>query len=350
MMVPSFSSRVVAWQHQKGRHDLPWQHSKDPYCIWLSEVMLQQTQVSTVLNYYDKFLMRFPTVESLAVASEDEVLAAWSGLGYYRRARFLHQAAKIISQQGNLPSTAHDWQQLPGIGRSTGAAIAAFCYGERKSILDGNVQRLVARFLGWKEPRTAVRWWQQVESMLPEESQDMAPYTQGLMDLGAMVCTPKSPRCVVCPLQQDCVTAITEAWREIPPPKPRVKVEAMALYMWCGLRQGAEGMEVWLSQRPPEGIWGGLWCLPCFDDKEALHQAIFGLEQHPHWRVVHRLTHRILSLSVWLSKESNLSTTKYSAGKWYSLEKALKLGLPKPIRKILETLHPLSGAWSHELS
>jgi A/G-specific DNA-adenine glycosylase (EC 3.2.2.-) len=203
-----FASRLVAWQRSHGRHDLPWQASTDPYRVWLSEIMLQQTQVSVVLSYYPRFLQRFPHVQALAEASEDAVLAQWSGLGYYRRARNLHRCAQQVCSEhgGHFPHTAKELQQLAGIGRSTAAAIAAFCFGERAAILDGNVKRVLSRAFVLPASVSAAAetraLWSLAESLLPEQA--IQTYTQGLMDLGATLCKPRKPACAQCPFASDC--------------------------------------------------------------------------------------------------------------------------------------------------
>ena len=201
MSTPSFAMRLVHWQRQHGRHDLPWQHTRDPYRVWLSEIMLQQTQVVTVIDYFNRFLHRFPTVRDLAAATEDEVLGLWSGLGYYSRARYLHRAAQqVVAQHGGVfPQQAALLETLPGIGRSTAAAIASVCFGERVAILDGNVKRVLTRHLGFDadlaQARAVTTLWERAQDRLPARAQDMPIYTQAVMDLGATVCTPRQPRC-----------------------------------------------------------------------------------------------------------------------------------------------------------
>jgi A/G-specific adenine glycosylase len=194
----AFAQKLIAWQRRHGRHDLPWQGTTDPYRIWLSEVMLQQTQVSTVIPYYQRFLRKYPTVRALASASEEEVLELWSGLGYYARGRNLHKAARIVAMDG-FPRTAEKIAELPGVGRSTAAAIAAFAFGERAAILDGNVKRVLARcfLLADKE-----QMWKQAETLLPKRGVER--YTQALMDLGATICTARTPRCDACPVKPAC--------------------------------------------------------------------------------------------------------------------------------------------------
>src|SRR2546426_1896698 len=216
MLPMVFAEKLIAWQRRHGRRDLPWQGTREPYRIWLSEVMLQQTQVAAVIPYYERFLRRFPSVEALACASEDEVLQLWSGLGYYARGRNLHAAAKAIVQNG-FPQTANEIERLPGIGRSTAAAIAAFAFGERAAILDGNVKRVLARYFAIEGWPIGDKLWPQAERLLPKR--DIETYTQALMDLGATVCV-KTPKCDICPLKQRCLARRQGVTDKIPAPRP----------------------------------------------------------------------------------------------------------------------------------
>ena len=217
-----FAGKLIRWQRRHGRTDLPWQGTRDPYRIWLSEVMLQQTQVKTVIPYYERFLRRFPTVRDLAGAAEDEVLRLWSGLGYYARGRNLHAAAKLVAEHG-FPCSSLELVELPGIGRSTAAAIAAFAFGERAAILDGNVKRVLARCFGiegWPgEAAVEGALWARARRLLPDR--DVEIYTQALMDLGAGVCTPNAPRCDACPVRAKCEARRAGRTAEIPAPRPR---------------------------------------------------------------------------------------------------------------------------------
>lgn len=268
-----FATRLIAWQAADGRHHLPWQGTRDPYRVWLSEIMLQQTQVVTVLGYYDRFLQRFPDVASLAAAPLDEVLGLWSGLGYYSRARNLHRCAQAVVQQhgGRFPDRAEVLAQLPGIGRSTAAAIAAFCFGERVAILDGNVKRVLSRLLGFDRDLAVAAHeralWDEATRLLPERG--IEAYTQGLMDLGATVCTQRSPSCLLCPALPLCA-ARRRGEPERFPVKTRKLKRKQRRSWWLALRwHGA----LWLTQRPDTGIWAGLWSLPEFDASEALEAA-----------------------------------------------------------------------------
>jgi A/G-specific adenine glycosylase len=258
-----FSQRVLAWFDVHGRKHLPWQQGVSPYRVWVSEIMLQQTQVSTVIPYYERFMTRFPTVDVLAGASVDEILHHWSGLGYYARARNLHRAAKQVSEGfgGRFPDELDALQRLPGIGRSTAAAILSLARGQRQTILDGNVKRVLARFYaepGWPG-RSAVlkRLWELAETVTPVRR--VADYNQAMMDLGAGVCTRSSPACGTCPLSTDCIACSQGRQLDFPGRKPRKKLPHRAVRMLMVRdRSGA----ILLERRPPTGVWGGLWCLP----------------------------------------------------------------------------------------
>jgi A/G-specific adenine glycosylase len=259
-----FPDAVVLWQRQYGRHALPWQNTKDAYRIWLSEIMLQQTQVTAVIPYYQRFLASFPDVHTLAVAPSEEVMAHWSGLGYYSRARNLHRCAQLIvsKHDGQFPSDPDLLAALPGIGRSTAAAIAAFAYGTRAAILDGNVKRVFTRVFGIDgfpgQKTIEDRLWQRAVALLPEQTEDIGPYTQGLMDLGATVCTRSRPNCQACPLTDRCVALATNRVHELPMRKPKKAVPEKHASMLVI----TDSDQVLLEQRPDSGIWGGLLSLP----------------------------------------------------------------------------------------
>ena len=256
------AARVVAWQRLHGRHDLPWQHTRDAYRIWLSEVMLQQTQVATVIPYYQRFLEKFHDVRALARAPLDEVLALWSGLGYYSRARHLHLAARLVVARhgGEFPRDPLTLRDLPGVGRSTAAAIAVAAYGGRHAILDGNVKRVLARYRGvygyLGKTEVQERLWREAEALLPVRG--IEAYTQGLMDLGNAVCTRRQPRCDACPLVSDCVAYAQGLTQQLPEAKPRAAIPERKTVM---LVIRADG-KLLLEKRPEQGVWGGLWSLP----------------------------------------------------------------------------------------
>lgn len=263
-----FADRVLAWFDQHGRRELPWQRDRDPYRILLAELMLQQTQVAKVIPYYERFLAAFPDLNRLAEARPEQVLAFWAGLGYYRRALYLLEAARIIRDRhrGVFPRTREEIEALPGIGRSTAAAILAQAFGVREAILDGNVKRLLARHAGiegWPgAAAVAKKLWALAERLLPEHR--LADYTQALMDLGALVCRPRSPRCSICPLAQDCQALALGATQRIPASKPKRKRPERRLTF---LIEHDAALRVRLIRRPPLGIWPGLYCLPeCPDD------------------------------------------------------------------------------------
>ncbi|MBL0918003.1 MAG: A/G-specific adenine glycosylase [Hydrogenophaga sp.] len=337
-----FAPRLIAWQRQVGRHGLPWQGTRDPYRVWLSEIMLQQTQVSTVLGYYPRFLERFPDVAALAAASADDVMSLWSGLGYYSRARNLHRCAQAVVAQhgGQFPRTAAELQTLPGIGASTAAAIAAFCYGERVSILDGNVRRVLSRVLAIDGDVTAAstqrELWTQAQALLPSDpaGDDMAAYTQGLMDLGATLCTRSKPRCMDCPMTDVC-----EARQGGDParfPVKRRKIARRFERWWLLLLTRDDA--VWLQRRPEQGIWAGLYAPPVFDSEAAMCEAVGdrvdGLRAlEP---LSHSLTHRELQL---LPHRLTCVPAPGLSGQWVPLAQALGLGLPAPVRLLLQALH-----------
>ncbi|HEY5019612.1 MAG TPA: A/G-specific adenine glycosylase, partial [Steroidobacteraceae bacterium] len=261
---------LIPWHQGHGRHDLPWQNERTPYRVWVSEIMLQQTQVSTVIGYYQRFMQRFPDVVSLAVAPLDEVLHLWSGLGYYSRARNLQRAAQRIVSDfgGQLPDQREQLAQLPGIGRSTAAAILALARGRREAILDGNVKRVLARYFGIEgalsERATERELWDRAEQCTP--SMQVAVYTQAIMDFGATLCTRRQPRCQQCPLQADCAAYRSGRVEQLPAPRARAVRRTRGVVMLLASREDGG---VLLRRRPPHGVWGGLWTPPEFDSQEA---------------------------------------------------------------------------------
>ena len=342
-----FADDVIAWQRRAGRHDLPWQGTRDPYRVWLSEIMLQQTQVSTVLDYYPRFLQRFPDVHSLARAPLEDVLGLWSGLGYYARARNLHRCAQSVVGEyaGVFPATAAALALLPGIGRSTAAAIAAFCFGERAAILDGNVKRVLTRAWGIVDDLSVAAneraLWARAQAVLPSRdlTNAMPAYTQGLMDLGATLCTRSRPSCGACPLASRCV-AEQEGAPQRYPVKTR-KLRRSQQTVWLLHRQDRQG-RVWLVQRPAQGIWAALHCLPVFDERDALMAALPPAvhdEAVEHPPVRHVLTHRDLDLH-FVSAGASAQNEAGDAGAWYTAGEWSALGLPAPIRKFLSAPAP----------
>ncbi len=344
MKSPPPSSLVVRWQRQHGRNELPWQGTQDPYRVWLSEIMLQQTQVVTVRDYYARFLARFANVQLLAAAHLDDVLALWSGLGYYSRARNLHACAQRVMSDhgGTFPRSALELQTLPGIGRSTAAAIASLCFGERVAILDGNVKRVLTRLLGFQGDLASSanerQLWQFANDLLPRRdlARAMPRYTQGMMDLGATVCLAKAPHCNRCPLAAHCV-ARREGKPERYPVKTR-KLRRSSQSLWMLWAQDSKG-SVWLSQRPTPGVWAGLHCLPLFESLADLQASIparqrGAVQELPVLR--HALTHKDLYLHAVRVKLPATSTLAL-AGAWVSASQWAQLGLPAPVRKMLQT-------------
>ncbi|OWT59060.1 A/G-specific adenine glycosylase [Candidimonas nitroreducens] len=348
-----FAETVVRWQRASGRHGLPWQGTRDPYRIWLSEIMLQQTQVATVVDYYLRFLARFPDLRTLAAASQDEVMPYWAGLGYYARARNLHRCAREICERlgGAFPRRAEDIAQLPGIGRSTAAAIAAFAYGERAPIMDGNVKRVFTRYFGiYGNPAARaveLQLWDTAQAMLDaaDASLDMGAYTQGLMDLGAGCCTRGKPACTLCPLAGGCYARINAKQHELPAPKPRKQAEERQCAMLILEQDGC----VLLEQRPSSGIWGGLWCLPQYDDAQAMRAACRsqGTDPGPAQRMAalsHTFTHFKLHIEPWLLRGAAPRLRQPAPGQaWTPVAALADTALPAPVRKLLCGLYPTDG-------
>ena len=340
-----FAERVVAWQAAHGRNHLPWQQTRDPYRVWLSEIMLQQTQVATVLDYYERFLARLPDVAALARAPQDEVMGLWSGLGYYSRARNLHRCAQLVKSEhgGAFPQTAEALASLPGIGRSTAGAIAAFCFSERVPILDANVRRVLTRFLGFAHDLASARnerlLWVQAEALLPvgDLKSSMPRYTQGLMDLGATICSPKVPRCDVCPVAPSCA-ALREGQPERYPVRTR-KLSRRSEAWQLLVLQDPQG-RVWLERRPASGIWAGMHCVPIFPDAASLAAfvATLGgsdqLTQNELEPFLHVLTHRDLHLHP-VAVHGTFADRLSDDGEWLGPDQWDGIGLPAPIRKLL---------------
>lgn len=335
--MPDFASRLIAWQKQHGRHDLPWQtkldQAPDPYAIWVSEIMLQQTQVSAVIGYYAKFMARFPNIHALSKATQEEVLQHWSGLGYYSRARNLHNAAqKIVDDfSGIFPDAFDDILSLPGIGRSTAAAISTFALNAPQPILDGNVKRVFARhFLieGWPgSPKIEQQMWEIALRENPvSEAIGAITYTQGLMDLGATLCTRNKPKCEICPVSTSCQALAQNMTNKLPTPKPRKVLPEKSTTMLVMMN----GDEVMLEKRPQTGIWGGLWSFPEVD------VAPINVQLLP--KLTHTFTHFKLHIQPQLMHTAKDQQIMEPRTIWLNIDDAIGAAIPTPVRKILLNL------------
>ena len=334
-----FTTQLIDWQKKFGRHNLPWQVN-DPYKIWLSEIMLQQTQVATVCDYFMRFIQRFPTVSELAEAREDEVLALWAGLGYYSRARNLHAAAQQIMHDfgGKFPQNRIELQTLKGVGRSTAAAIAVFAYRQPETILDGNVKRVLCRVFALdgdlQNKAFEKELWHIAEQLLPSNRNDLSAYIQGLMDLGATVCTRNKPKCEQCPQNNICQALTQNRIDALPRKKATLTVKNMPMF-WA-IVENNEG--ILLEKRPATGIWASLFCVPCFDDENKLNQfikdnhLILIKKDNP---FMHRLTHRKLEIKPYFFRlpENNPAINNM---RFYSLDEIKQLALPKPLLKLFQ--------------
>jgi A/G-specific adenine glycosylase len=342
----ALAPRLLAWFDEHGRHDLPWQLERTPYSLWVAEIMLQQTQVGTVVPYYRRFMTRFPTVAALAAASLDDVLSAWSGLGYYARARNLWRAARIVAEShgGEMPATFDELHALPGIGRSTAGAILAQAFGQRWPILDGNVKRVLARYhavAGWPgAPRVANELWRHAEEHTPHER--VADYTQAIMDLGATLCTRTRPACGVCPLMGDCAAAATGTQVEFPAPRPkRARTQRRVAVL---VVQDPEG-RVLLERRPASGIWGGLYSLPELPAEDSAGEWCertlgAGVVAERELAVIeHAFTHFDLDLVPRLLRLAAAPAAVMDRPDWlwYKPGTHLRVGVPAPIAALLKT-------------
>ena len=337
---------LLAWHAREGRHDLPWQHEPTPYRVWVSEVMLQQTQVATVIPYYQRFMQRFPHVRALAAAPLDAVLHLWSGLGYYARARNLHRAAVRICDEhgGEFPESFTAIAALPSIGRSTAGAILALARGERFPVLDGNVRRVLARYFGVAQARDdrsgEKRLWALAERCTPQAR--VAEYTQAIMDLGATVCVRRRPLCTHCPLSERCFARRTGRQHELPAPRRRLARPSRRVFMVVAL--GASG-GVLLERRPESGVWGGLWCLPEFATATAAAAFVrnclgaAAVEAQPLGEIEHAFTHFDLSITPLLVRcAPQAAIMEEGAGLWYNIREPAPIGLPAPITALLSRL------------
>ena len=340
-----FARKLIAWQRAHGRHGLPWQGTRDPYRIWLAEIMLQQTQVAAVIPYYRRFLREFPTVQALARAKLDRILRLWSGLGYYARARNLHRAAHLVVRRfnGTFPENARCLEQLPGIGRSTAAAIAVFAFGRREAILDGNARRVLARYFGVTRPRAEPtgekRLWELAERCTPQAQ--LAEYTQAIMDLGATLCVRRKPLCARCPLASSCFARRTGRQHELPAPRRASPRHRREVFMVVAL---ADSGGVLLERRPESGVWGGLWCLPEFSTATAA--TAFARDSlgaacapRPLAALEHAFTHFDLTITPLLVHCAPGTTVmEAGAGLWYNVREPQRIGLPAPITTLLSRL------------
>lgn len=340
----AFGPAVVAWYHQHGRKDLPWQQQISPYRVWISEIMLQQTQVTTVLGYFARFMQALPTVQALAAAPLDEVLHLWTGLGYYTRARNLHKTAQLVcdSYAGEFPRSAETLATLPGIGPSTAGAIASLSMGLRAPILDGNVKRVLARYSAEADypgaSQATKRLWQLSELLTPQH--EVAQYTQAMMDLGATLCTRKQPACERCPVQSGCLAYQRNQQHLLPTPRPRKELPVKRVVMPMLINPENAML---LQQRPSEGIWGGLWSLPELTEIDGLHNLLgqHQLElQHQHSlpAVRHTFSHYHLDIEPWLIRVH--SSTRLAIAEnnwlWYNPYNPQRLGLAAPIKGLIE--------------
>lgn len=327
-----FSQPVLAWYRKHGRQNLPWQIPRSIYRTWISEIMLQQTQVQTVIPYFQQFMYRFPDVQQLAQAPIDDVLKIWSGLGYYRRAHHLHQTAQIICQthQGCFPQTLEEWLALPGIGRSTAAAILSQACDQPTAILDGNVKRVLCRYFMIDGPpqqaTTLKKLWSLAVDCMPNTH--CADYTQAIMDLGATCCTQKQPQCIICPVQSTCQAFKQQQVSAYPHKKIRKKMPVKQQVFWL-LHQTKE-KKIYLEKRPAAGIWGGLWCLPTALEVGQLSNQVAS----PMLAFRHTFTHFHLDIEV-KTLEWHPRLEKEFPSSWFTYEECQALGLPQPMQKIM---------------
>ena len=344
---------LLAWFDRAGRKHLPWQRDPTPYRVWVSEIMLQQTQVATVIGYYERFMQRFPDVRTLAAAPMDEVLHLWTGLGYYARARNLQRAAQLIvaEQGGEFPQTIEAAQALPGIGRSTAGAILALSRSQRHSILDGNVKRVLARYFGIEgfpgEREVEKTLWSLADACTPAER--VAHYTQAIMDLGATLCVRARPLCSACPLAEHCVARIEGRQSSLPTPRPKKVRPQRSAYVVLMVRDDGA---VLLERRPPAGIWGGLWTLPQFDDREAAHEWLGQDGSAISWPpYAHAFTHFDLTLHPLLVRAIPASSIndgdRYC---WYEPQQPARIGLAKPAVELIRALDGQPAAPSQRQS
>ncbi len=341
-----FSQNLLTWFAQHGRHDLPWQVKDDPYKVWVSEIMLQQTQVKTVLRYFDRFMVRFPTVQDLAKAEWDEVAPYWAGLGYYARARNLHKAARQVVAQGSLPTDLDDWMALSGVGRSTAGALMSLGLGQFGVILDGNVKRVLSRFFAISGDLSSSKneklLWQLATALVPET--DHAEYTQAIMDLGATLCTPKKPLCMYCPMQTDCNAFAQDRVLDFPQKKVKKTVPIKRADVLI-----IEFEQQWLwYKRPEQGIWGGLHCLPMIvqsrektnaqEDEFKILIGKYNLQASDTVQIKHQFTHFIWLLNchrfIVAADQAKQLQQQFSA-QFYAIQDLENVAIPTAMQKVV---------------
>lgn len=346
-MSKHFSNAVLSWAALHGRKDLPWQQNASPYRVWISEIMLQQTQVKTVLGYFDHFMQRFPDLNSLASAELDEVLHLWTGLGYYTRARNLHKTARLLvsAQQGEFPRSVAELSELPGIGRSTAGAIASLSMGLRAPILDGNVRRVLARYIALQEypgsSKATRQLWELAEQLTPA-AELAGAYTQAMMDLGATLCTRSKPDCPNCPLKDSCQANLLGLQDQLPVPRPQKDLSEQHIHM---ILLNNPSDEILLVQRPAEGIWGGLYSLPELDSIEQLPELLHRWRLQETSRTTlpslhHTFSHFRLHIQPWLVQAQPLGVAEMATPPqlWYNRQQPPAVGLAAPVRKLLRSL------------
>ncbi len=348
LMTTSFFDKVLTWFDLHGRKNLPWQQDINPYRVWVSEIMLQQTQVKTVIPYFERFMESFPNVQALANADQNDVLKHWSGLGYYARARNMHKAAKMVCGEfaGKFPETLEEMESLSGIGRSTAAAILSISKNQKQAILDGNVKRVLCRVFmvdGWPGKSAVLKQlWQIADELVPDQRN--ADYTQAMMDLGATLCTRSKPHCDKCPLQKDCLAYLEDKIIDFPHKKPKKTLPERHAIML--LIQNSSN-EVFMQKRPPVGIWGGLWCFPQFENRE---NAIEWLNKNCAYNIneaveiptfTHTFSHfklHIQALKIPYKTPIKLAVMESDDRLWYNINKEFDGGLAAPVSQLLDLL------------
>lgn len=340
----NFADAVLAWYEKYGRKTLPWQQEKSSYHVWLSEVMLQQTQVATVIPYFQRFIQRFPTVTDLAQAPIDDVLHLWTGLGYYARARNLHKAAQKIAHDfnGKFPTTFDDVAGLSGVGRSTAGAILSLSQNQHFAILDGNVKRVLTRYFavdGWpgKKP-VENKLWQLSETVTPKIG--VAQFNQAMMDIGALICTRTKPKCTLCPVSDKCIANAEQSWDKYPTKKPKQTIPEKTAYFLILQDQ----QSIWLEQRPPMGIWGGLYCFPQFNTEDELQKWLKdkGIMTSSSQQLIsfrHTFSHFHLDIvPIYCNIIKSIACLDEGPGCWYNLKKPPIVGLATPVESLLKQL------------